>query len=44
MKPDEESFFDFANSQLTVGWEETYIDASEGGEVAESVAKKSSTD
>lgn len=41
VQPDEEEFFDFSNSKFTVGWEETYVDASKGGEVAESVAGKS---
>lgn len=41
VQPDEESFFDFATSQVTVGWEETYVDASKGGELAESVAGRS---
>lgn len=41
VQPDEEAFFDFANSKFTLGWEETYVDASKDGEVAESVAGKS---
>ncbi|CAK4032117.1 Hypothetical predicted protein [Lecanosticta acicola] len=30
VKPDEEAFFDFERSRITVGWEEVYI---EGGEL-----------
>lgn len=40
VKPDEEAFFDFANSRFTVGWEETYVDAAADGEVAASGSKK----
>lgn len=39
VRPDEESFFDLSSSLLTVGWEETYVDASRG-EIAESVVGK----
>ena len=41
MAPDEAEFFDFENSRFTVGWEEVYVDASKGGEVAEEVKGKS---
>ena len=33
VKSDEEEFFDFSRSKITVGWEEVYIDAGKGGEV-----------
>lgn len=38
VRPDEESFFDFSASLITVGWEETYIDDRKDGELAPSVA------
>ncbi|KAI5357772.1 putative EthD domain-containing protein [Septoria linicola] len=34
VSPDEQSFWEFATSKITVGWEETYIDATKDGEVA----------
>lgn len=37
VQPDEEQFFDLSNSRFTVGWEETYVDASKDGKVAASV-------
>ncbi|EME41100.1 hypothetical protein DOTSEDRAFT_27677 [Dothistroma septosporum NZE10] len=35
--PDEEEFFDFSRSKITVGWEEVYIDPRKDGEVDASV-------
>ncbi|CAK1361064.1 hypothetical protein CB0940_03525 [Cercospora beticola] len=42
--PDEKSFWKFATSKITIGWEETYIDASKGGEVAAIVKGQSGHD
>lgn len=42
--PDETSFWDFERSSMTVGWEETYIDAADNGKVADSVVGKRGKD
>ncbi|PPJ53236.1 hypothetical protein CBER1_11770 [Cercospora berteroae] len=42
--PDEKSFWKFATSKITIGWEETYIDASKSGEVAAIVKGQSGHD
>lgn len=37
VSPDEKSFWDIGRFKITVGWEETYIDATKGGDVDPSV-------